>query len=138
MDDLIVIILTLVVAVIGIIGQRNKKKAAQANTIPGEAPKQQPMDFWDVIMNEGNKPQYQPPVFYEEIEEEEEIIEVKPPIVEKQRQYEFLAEDEGRSGIEEELRKALEPRARKVKIQGEEFSLRKAVIYSEILNRKYT
>jgi len=137
MDDLVVIILTIAVAVIGIIGQRNKKKAAQTNAASGEAPTQQPMDFWDVIMNEGNKaPQYQAQPYYEE--EEEEIIEEQAKEVEKPKQYEFVPGNEGRSGIEEELRKALEPRARKVKIQGEEFSLRKAVIYSEILNRKYT
>ncbi|WP_167610307.1 hypothetical protein [Maribellus sediminis] len=138
MDDLIVIILTIVVAAIGIIGQRNKKKAAQVNGTPGEAPKQQPMDFWDLIMNEENRAtQFQPQAYYEE---EDEIIEEQkqPPVVEKPRQYEFAADNEGRSDIEEELRKALEPRARKLKIEGEEFSLRKAVIYSEILNRKYT
>ncbi len=139
MDDLIVIILTIVVAAIGIIGQRNKKKAAQVNSTPGETPKQQPMDFWDVIMNEGNNAtQYQPQAYYEQ--EEEEITEepVKTQVVEKPKQYDFVPENEGRSEIEEELRKALEPRGRKAKIEGEDFSLRKAVIYSEILNRKYT
>jgi hypothetical protein len=36
------------------------------------------------------------------------------------------------------LDKSLENRIRKVIVDGEKFSLRKAVIYNEILNRKYT
>ncbi|WP_340112254.1 hypothetical protein [Maribellus mangrovi] len=130
MDDLIVIILTLVVAVIGIIGQRNKRKIQQ-----GQAPSpgaNQPMDLWDAIMGEEDRrPEYQP---QQEVEEQELIEQPK----EKPRGYEFVPSSEGTSEIEEELRKAVQKKPKKVKVDGEDFSLRKAVIYQEIMNRKYT
>jgi hypothetical protein len=130
MDDLVVIILTLVVAVIGVISQRNKRRAQQ-----GQAPSEgatQPVDLWDVIMGEENRQQeYEP---QQEVEEEEFIEESKP----KQREYEFIPSSEGTSEIEEELRKAAQRKPKKVKVDGEDFSLRKAVIYQEIMNRKYT
>jgi hypothetical protein len=130
MDDLIVIILTLVVAVIGVIGQRNKRRAQQ-----GQAPREgakQPVDLWDVIMGEEDRrPEYEP---QQEVEEEQFIEEPKP----KQREYEFIPSSEGTSEIEKELRKAAQRKPKKVKVDGEDFSLRKAVIYQEILNRKYT
>jgi hypothetical protein len=130
MDDLIVIILTLVVAVIGVISQRNKRRAQQGQAPPEGAT--QPVDFWDVIMGEEDRRQeYEP---RQEVEAEDLIEEPKP----KQREYEFIPSSKRTSEIEEELRKAAQRKPKKVKVDGEDFSLRKAVIYQEIMNRTYT
>jgi hypothetical protein len=128
MDDLVVIILTLLVAGAGIIGQLKKKK--QAAQSEGEPKKEK--DIWD-LLGEGMFPQEQVPVQHaaEEIEQEE----FEPYI--NEQNYRFEAKNEGGKLVEEKtnLTKTTAPQTDK-KIK-EEFSLRKAVIYSEILNRKY-
>ena len=134
MDDLLIIILTLVVAVIGAFGRKKKKEANQSQSAGGT---QQPQDFWDMFMNQGEQQQKQPQFIYED--EPEEAPEEKIVVEKKGRpKYSFSAEEEGKSDIKEELIKSLDSERKKVQIEGEDFSLRKAVIYSEILNRKYT
>ncbi len=134
MDDLLIIILTLVVAVIGAFGRKKKKEANQSQSAGGT---QQPQDFWDMFMNQGEQQQHQPQFIYED--EPEEAPEEKIVVEKKERpKYSFSAEEEGKSDIKEELIKSLDSERKKVQIEGEDFSLRKAVIYSEILNRKYT
>ncbi len=134
MDDLVVIILTLLVAVVGALSQRKKRQ--QTTQAPPQEGEKQPMDFWDMIMEQQNQPQQyrEPQPYFEEEDEEPEPV-VEAP---KKPEYTFSAGDEGRSGIQEELKKSLEPKSKKVMVDGEDFSLRKAVIYNEILNRKYT
>ena len=127
MDDILVIILTLVVAAIGALGQRKKK----TNKTQPAGVQNESSDFWDVIMR-----QEEQPIMHQErgdVSEKEEIVEeeVKP-------KYQFAVQDEGTSDLEEEEIKKRVVEKRKVLIEGEEFSLRKAVIYNEILNRKYT
>jgi len=100
MDDLLVIILTLVVALVGFL----RKKKQKENQAPQPQQAKQPADFTP----------------------------------EKQPVYRFQVQEEGVSDIPDEEKKAVPEKRKKVKICGEEFSLRKAVIYSEILNRKYT
>ncbi|WP_346855483.1 hypothetical protein [uncultured Draconibacterium sp.] len=129
MDDIIVIILTLLVAVFGALNQQRKKKAAQ-NAAPNQS--KQPTGFWDMIMDdqavqEEIIPEYddQPTVVEEYTEPE-----VRP-------KYEFVPSSEASSGIKEEMKAVVKEKSG-VSIEGEKFSLRKAVIYNEILNRKYT
>lgn len=129
MDDIVVIILTLVVALFGILNKK-KKKTTSAPSSPG-TPNQSP-NFWDMIMD-GGKAQEENVPEYEELE----------PIVEKAEEprikpkYQFSTVKEGRSDIEKKTEKVVKPK-RKVMIEGEAFSLKKAVIYNEILNRKYS
>lgn len=128
MDDLVVIILTLLVAGAGIIGQLKKKKqAAQSDGEPKKG-----KDIWD-LLGEGMFPQEQVPEqpAAEEIEQEE----LEPYI--NEQNYRFEAKNKGGKIIEEETKPSkttIPQTGKKIK---EEFSLRKAVIYSEILNRKY-
>ena len=127
MDDFVVIILTLVIAVIGIVGQTRKKK------IVGQQPttRRAPQNFWDIL-----EAQMAPePVEYvqePELEPENEIVDVVPdtPV------YEFDAKNEGKRTMKEEVDSAIFVAGVK-KIKKEKFPLRKAIIYSEILKRKY-
>lgn len=137
MDDLIVIILTLLIGAAGAIGQLKKKKQEQG------APKEPKSggDIWD-LFNEEIFPQ-EPVIenetvpMVEEYEEENDEVykEEFEPYINEQK-YEFKARNEGGKIIEQQS----EPKTRSVKNEiktKEKFSLRKAVIYSEILNRKY-
>jgi len=129
MDDLIVIILTLVVVVFGLYGQMKKKK--QIQPVPQEG-QEQPENIWEMIQREMNP--VPPPAPQPEIEELE-FVNSKEQV--KQPEYKFEPKNEGSSEIKEEVM-AVKPTSKYRKIAGEEFSLRKAVIYSEILNRKYS
>ncbi|QGY43870.1 hypothetical protein GM418_09435 [Maribellus comscasis] len=135
MDDLIVIILTLIVAVVGTIGQIKKKKQPQPES--GTEEQNSSDNFWDVLEDFGDKPSNPKPG---ETEYEPETIEEKPIV---NQQYTFKAENEGKdsvlkktSSIKNGIKQNLEEE-KKENISNT-FSLRKAVIYSEILNRKYT
>ena len=130
MDDIIVIILTLIVALFGIIINKKKKNATHSTAAQTT---NEPSDFWDMIMDGGNKGQETNIPEYEEPEPElEEMVE---SVIKSS--YQFSAINRGRSDIKDELKKVVVQK-KNVTIGGEEFSLRKAVIYSEILNRKYS
>ena len=127
MDDLIVIILTLAVAGIGILGQIKKKKQSAAGT---NQPKQ-PETFWDLIKSETNFPVQEEENEYYEEENPEPVISTETP-------YQQVNTTNKKSTV----RKAVfETKSTRKKIKSktmEGFSLRKAVVYSEIINRKYT
>ncbi|MCY1722703.1 hypothetical protein OU798_20305 [Prolixibacteraceae bacterium Z1-6] len=129
MDDLIVIILTLAVAVIGVINQQKKKKAAQN---PAGKVTKQPTDFWDMIMDAQNEQAENVPEY---VEPQTEFEEYKEP--EDKIEYQFVPSSEGITEIENET-KVISKKKLQATVDGEEFSLRKAVIYNEILQRKYT
>ena len=131
MEDLLVIILTLGVALVGAFGRKKKRNTAQP---PSSNTVKQPQDFWNMLMEQEHQPE---PfvILEEEIETEEEELVVETV---EQAKYQFNSEKEGKSEIKEERIKTLSPVRKKVQVGGENFSLRKAVIYSEILNRKYT
>lgn len=126
MDDLVVIILTLVIAGFGLLGQIKKQKQNQ----PLPADENPPDSIWDLfnpdVIDSGKIPE---PVF-EEIEQDEEMETIETPL------YQFRANNEGISEVKEKkISKRME---RNVPTHNKEnFSLRKAVIYSEILNQKY-
>ena len=131
MDDLLVIIFTLIVAVIGALGQINKKKKPVST---GNQPAENGSDnFWGMVEEQ----------FYDEQPEQEQQQETekidKPEETEERMPvYKFKAENEGtpvtRPDRTKEIKKEKKPKANK---KLKEFSLRKAVIYSEILNQKY-
>ena len=128
MDDIVVIILTLIVAVFGILNKTRKKNAAPGESAPATDSTQ---DFWEMLMDDNKDVpgQPQPQVVLEEVEEEEPVQEAHPA---------FQYSAEARKSVPLK-RKVEQPKKSKKKslILGESFSLKKAVIYSEIINRKY-
>ena len=138
MDDLIVIILTLIIAGAGAIGQMKKKKRLKPE---GEENQQKTTgDFWDFIDDLGGESQpanFTPPETETDAEPEgtPEFVKEQPKYVfkaEEERQSTFFKNDTVKDEIKEQLKKEKQEKI------SESFSLRKAVIYSEILNRKYT
>ena len=128
MDDLIVIILTVIVATFGILGQIKKKKAGQSNV----SQPNKPGSFWDLLQEE--------PPFPEEQFQADELKSEPADNAEnymEQPAYNFSAENEG-GYIKKMNPKPKISEGIKESKMNEKFSLRKAVIYSEILNRKYT
>ncbi|MFW5831537.1 MAG: hypothetical protein ACOCVA_04750 [Prolixibacteraceae bacterium] len=136
MDDLLLIILMIVVSVIGALGQINKKKkSAQQENLPEENKD----NFWDFLNEEA---------YGQEEQQEEEVTEPEEPVFEpvkqpgaqpeiKKPEYRFSAENEGQSIYNTEITDLREEDKGKTKKKLKDFSLRKAVIYNEILNRKY-
>ena len=127
MDDLVVIILTLLIAGAGLIGQLKKKKEIQ---VAAGEPKN-PENIWDLLREETLLPELKTrPEYFEMDQEESEPYE-------NEQGYKFEANDEGGKLIKNEIK--IQP-VEKITTQKrkEKFPLRKAVIYSEILNRKYT
>ncbi len=129
MDDILVIILTLIVAAFSLFNQQRKKKAAQ-NTATNA--NQQPTGFWDMVMD---KQDVQEEFIPEYVDPENVVDDYDEP--DNELKYEFVPSKEGSSDIKNKV-KAVVKKKNQVTIEGEKFSLRKAVIYNEILNRKYT
>lgn len=128
MDDLIVIILTLIIAGVGALGQLKKKKQAEPNMEPQEGTD----SFWNLLDDE-TEPVEQTEIINHQVEKEV----VEPVKAQDSQLYQFKAKQEGESVIEEDEKIEIKKPKLKSKLK-EDFSLRKAVIYSEILNRKYT
>lgn len=127
MDDLIVIILTLLIAGAGAIGQIKKKKQIP---VAGEEPKN-PENIWDLFREETLLPELKTEPEYIEAEQQES----EP--YENEQGYNFAVNHEGGTMIKKRIE--IQPVAKEiVQKRKEKFPLRKAVIYSEILNRKYT
>lgn len=126
MDDLIVIILTLAVAGIGILGQIKKKKQAAGTNQP-----KQPETFWDLIKNETNFPVQEGENEYYEEENPEPVISSEAPY---QKVNTTLKQSSARK--DNFAKKSIRKKIKSKTMEG--FSLRKAVVYSEIINRKYT
>jgi hypothetical protein len=137
MDDLLVIILTLIFAAAGIFGQSKKKKAQQANQpVPQPQPEEHD-SFWDFLEEESPKPresniEAQPEQAYRQPQRnttEEKKPEPVQNVQPAQKKSSIYSTDlTGKNETENQRKSKLKNR----------FSLRKAVIYSEILNRKYT
>ncbi len=126
MDDLIVIILTLIIAGAGVIGQIKKKK--QETSVPGE--QKSPENIWDLFKEDAFLQSSQTQQVYNRDEEPESVP------YENEQGYKFEAKNEGGVIIKNSVK--TEPTVKdSFKDRKEGFSLRKAVIYSEILNRKY-
>jgi hypothetical protein len=126
MDDLLVIILTLIIAGVGALAQLKKKKQAAGNL---EQPKQSD-NFWGLLDGE-TESMNQPEVEYVDKPE------IEPVVVEDIPLHQFKAKSKKQITAANNLAKEIKKPKLKTKLK-EDFSLRKAVIYSEILNRKYT
>lgn len=132
MDDLIVLILTLLVAVAGAVGQIKKKKA---NNRPSVGQPQKRDNFWDLLDE-----QVELPILQTELSDVSDIPGEDTNVSKEQHNYEFSAKDEGGSVIPAKNREPIEEvttAPEQNRLTADKFSLRKAVIYSEILNRKY-
>ena len=127
MDDLVVIILTLLVAVIGIIGQTKKRKAAGQQPQPAKSPQ----NFWDMLES-----QLDTEVIVEEHDTDFEVDDDRIDIVPQVQEYKFEADNEGINRNKENTVSEISEIEKQVS-KKEKFPLRKAVIYSEILRRKY-
>lgn len=135
MDDLLVIILTLIVAGVGALGQLKKKKQTQTGS---GANKKASNSFWDLIQGETSFDEQGVQSEFEESDLGNETgLGVQEEAAKQRSHYSFDGNKKGVSEIENDYDKS----TRKSKIRSgvkKDFSLRKAVIYSEILNRKYT
>ena len=136
MDDLIVIILTLIVAAAGALGQLKKKK--QVPPAEGEESKT-PESLWDLLQGE---PDYQHPVEVQDFKKEKHDEYTEPLLKADNREvneskYKYIAQNEGQ--VATKVKKPMAANRKKLKPGViKDFSLRKAVIYSEILNKKYS
>jgi hypothetical protein len=130
MEDYIVIILTIIILIVGAVGRNKRKNIEQpANDEPAVSD-----NLWGLMDELGLQPMQQQ---IETIEEQVEII--RDPY--ENPSYDFTAKEEGASAFKnkEQKKAAQSDKIKKEEnIKSERFSLRKAVIYSEILNRKYT
>lgn len=127
MDDLVAIILTLVFVGIGAFGQMKKKK----NLIPEpESNNNKQDDIWGLFEKVTGFENYRKDPYGNT-----EVVAKEPGPAVNEQNYSFKATDEGGSVIEKEsqIKKSI---VRKNVIR-ENFSLKQAVIYNEILNRKY-
>lgn len=141
MDDLIVIILTLVFAAAGIFGQMKKKQAAgkaenQPEPRPG-AETEEPGNFWDFLDAEPEYKEQAPVAETPRHEQQVQSVE-KEPVARKKTKSQFFAENENSSIYSSDLTSNGKAEKTKKHSSEDRFPLRKAVIYSEILNRKYT
>jgi hypothetical protein len=127
MDDIIVIILTLVVAVVGVLNQNKKKKAAQQ----ASGGKTQSPDIWDMLVSE------------QEIEEEKEQRYLQNELSVEDNEVSlaktgnaFVSVREASFFAPKDVKKVVKEKKR-LRVDGGKFSLKKAIVYNEILNRKY-
>lgn len=128
MDDIVVIILTFIVAVFGILNKTRKKNAASGQPAP---PADDTQNFWEMLMDDNEDVPYQPQpqVIQEEVVKPEPVREAKP-------KFEYSTEAKKSAPLKPKMKRT-EKSKKGVLIMGEKFSLKKAVIYSEIINRKY-
>lgn len=128
MDDIVVIILTLIVAVFGFLNKSRKKNSTPEGSSSSSGKAQ---DFWDMLMDNNEESPYeqQTQVVFDEIEEKEPVQEARP-------KYEFSTEKKKSEPLQRRKKPVKKSKARAM-VMGEKFSLKKAVIYSEIINRKY-
>lgn len=127
MDDLIVIILTLIVAVFGVVGQIRKKKATQT----GSGDQKKPSGFWDMLVDEADHLAQEQEVVYED-----EVL-IENQSIKQKEEYNYSETNDENFTVRKKITKEVNKKDNTSKIR-KGFSLRKAVIYSEILNRKYT
>ncbi len=127
MDDLVAIILTLVFVAIGAFGQMKKKKKLIPEPDSNSEAKDDIWGFFEKVTGFEN--------YREDPYGNTEVTVKEPGPAVNEQNYSFKAADEGGSVIEKEsqIKKSI---VRKNVIR-ENFSLKQAVIYNEILNRKY-
>jgi len=127
MDDLLVILLSVVFILAGIFGQKNKKKnAANSNSVVKEPAKEDLWDFLDQKWEDSSLG-----------EESHEVAVEEVPAPKQESRQQFHTEQESqrifKKGSIENVSEKMKVRPLKMS----KFPLKDAVIYSEILNRKY-
>jgi hypothetical protein len=127
MDDLVAIILTLVFVAIGAFGQMKKKKTLVAEPESNNDVKD---DIWGLFEKVTGFENYR-----EDPYGHTEVVAKEPGPAVNEQNYSFKATDEGGSVIEKESQ--IQKRVVRKNAIRENFSLKQAVIYNEILNRKY-
>lgn len=127
MDDIIVLILTLIFIVAGIFGQMKKRQAANQPQ-PESQPKED--DFWELLKEGWDETGKQ-------VEKTQTAGENFKKVPVQQKEYQFKAENEGERLIKESSVKSMRNFDRRKETKKNKFPLKEAVIYSEILNRKY-
>jgi len=133
MDDILVIILTLIIAVVGVLNQ-NKKKKAQKPAPEGKTNAQK--NFWEQLLDDGELFE-QPRAVVEEEPLFEQTVEVQEPVFESKPEITIPENGGMLKKVSSEVAPVVKQK-KKIYKQGRKFSLREAVIYSEILNNKYT
>ena len=134
MDDLIVIILTLIFAAAGVFGQMKKKQAERNNEGLEEEPEGAD-NFWDLLEEEGEQPQ-----------KRQEVMKQKQRVTKETEASPVAAKASPARGKQiadtsvynDDLTGGTQKTVQRKRRQRDRFPLRKAVIYSEILNRKYS
>ncbi len=125
MDDIIVVILMLIFIVASFLGQKKKPKPA-----PVPEQKVEPEDFWDILSRQAEEESMP-----EEIPQQKTTDFIEDYFQQKSGIYDFHPDSEGARTI---VKKPEKIKKTKVKSEIKKFPLKKAVIYSEILNRKYS
>lgn len=128
MDDLLVVILTLIIAGAGALGQLKKKKQAPGGTAGNL---NTPEDIWNLFKDD--------PVLSHLAEDPhgtKEVFVKEPGPAVNEQNYTFNQKNEGGKAIETIVAKTAVINQKKSVFKGN-FSLRDAVIYNEILTRKY-
>lgn len=128
MDDLLVVILTLIIAGAGALGQLKKKKQASGD-VSGNL--NSPEDIWNLFKDD--------PVLSHLAEDPhgtKEVFVKEPGPAVNEQNYTFNPKNEGGKVIETTVAKPAVINQKKSVFKGN-FSLRDAVIYNEILTRKY-
>lgn len=129
MDDIIILILTLIFIVAGIFGQMKKKPEAPDTEVA--PPPESDDNFWDLLEDDEN--------FMEQ--DRQANVATEPPAREaapQPPQYRFKTDKEKPTVQQQEKNKTETKTRLKKSIKKKAFPLKEAVIYSEILNRKYT
>lgn len=128
MDDLLVVILTLIIAGAGALGQLKKKKQ-----VPDAADQDfsKPEDIWSLFNEDLVKNHHAEDPFGTK----EVFVQEPEPAVNEQN-YSFSPKNEGGKAIVTPVTKPTVISKKRSVIKSN-FSLREAVIYNEILNRKY-
>ncbi len=126
MDDLVVVIITLLIAGAGAIGQLKKKKEMPVTS----EVQNNPENIWELFKQEVFAPELKNEPEYLNIDSEE-----SKPFINEQG-YNFESTNEGGTLLSNQLNTQPVVNETTTK-KREKFPLRKAVIYSEILNRKY-
>lgn len=127
MDDIIVIILTLIFIVAGIFGQMKKKPPVPQ---PQMEPQHAEDDFWDMLDDD---PTEMRPATKEPVPSNTRMEKKSSP----ENKYEFKPENEGARVTKRNMPKRDELKKEPGTTKKRKFPLKEAVIYSEILHRKY-
>jgi hypothetical protein len=131
MDDIIVLILTVIFIIAGVFGQMKKRQTeANAEPEPDSAAKRPDSgNFWDHLQDEWEEPGQE--------EKAEPVLQKQPRFRNIEQNYLFKAEDEGKRIFTRNTTISKPIQVDKRTSRRKKFPLKKAVIYSEILHRKY-